>query len=37
VPVLAGGDLLRDSVRLEFDRVERTGEDVLISGTFADV
>jgi diaminohydroxyphosphoribosylaminopyrimidine deaminase / 5-amino-6-(5-phosphoribosylamino)uracil reductase len=37
VPVLAGGDLLRDSVRLEFDRVERTGEDVMISGTFADV
>jgi diaminohydroxyphosphoribosylaminopyrimidine deaminase/5-amino-6-(5-phosphoribosylamino)uracil reductase len=37
VPVLARGDLLRDSVRLQFDRVERKGEDIVISGTFANV
>jgi diaminohydroxyphosphoribosylaminopyrimidine deaminase/5-amino-6-(5-phosphoribosylamino)uracil reductase len=37
VPVLARGDLLREGVRLQFDRVERTGEDVMISGTFANV
>jgi diaminohydroxyphosphoribosylaminopyrimidine deaminase/5-amino-6-(5-phosphoribosylamino)uracil reductase len=37
VPVLARRDLLSDSVRLQFDRVERAGEDVMISGTFANV
>jgi diaminohydroxyphosphoribosylaminopyrimidine deaminase/5-amino-6-(5-phosphoribosylamino)uracil reductase len=37
VPVLARGDLLRKGVRLEFDRVERTGEDIMVSGTFASV
>ncbi|MGA2760731.1 MAG: bifunctional diaminohydroxyphosphoribosylaminopyrimidine deaminase/5-amino-6-(5-phosphoribosylamino)uracil reductase RibD [Candidatus Cybelea sp.] len=37
VPVLAGADLLPPGVRLRFDRVERTGEDVVISGTVADV
>jgi diaminohydroxyphosphoribosylaminopyrimidine deaminase/5-amino-6-(5-phosphoribosylamino)uracil reductase len=37
VPVLAGADLLRSGVRLRFDRLERTGEDILISGTFDDV
>jgi riboflavin biosynthesis pyrimidine reductase len=37
VPVLARGDLLREGVRLQFDRVERTGEDIMISGTFANV
>jgi len=37
VPVLAGADLLPQGVRLRFDRVQRTGEDVVISGTFADV
>jgi riboflavin biosynthesis pyrimidine reductase len=37
VPVLARGDLIRDSVGLQFDRIERTGEDIMISGTFANV
>jgi riboflavin biosynthesis pyrimidine reductase len=37
VPVLARADLLRESVRLQFDRIERTGEDIMISGTFANV
>jgi diaminohydroxyphosphoribosylaminopyrimidine deaminase / 5-amino-6-(5-phosphoribosylamino)uracil reductase len=37
VPVLAGADLLPPGVRLRFDRMERTGEDVMISGTIADV
>jgi riboflavin biosynthesis pyrimidine reductase len=37
VSVLARGDLLCESVRLQFDRIERTGEDIMISGTFAHV
>jgi len=37
VPVLAGADVLASGVRLQFDRVDRTGDDVVISGTFADV
>jgi hypothetical protein len=37
VPVLAGADLPPLGVRLRFDRMERTGEDVVISGTLADV
>jgi diaminohydroxyphosphoribosylaminopyrimidine deaminase/5-amino-6-(5-phosphoribosylamino)uracil reductase len=37
VPVLAGADLLASGVRLQFDRVERTGKDAVISGTFPDV
>jgi diaminohydroxyphosphoribosylaminopyrimidine deaminase / 5-amino-6-(5-phosphoribosylamino)uracil reductase len=37
VPVLACADLLPDGVRLRFDRVERAGEDAIISGAFADV
>ncbi|MGC2633179.1 MAG: bifunctional diaminohydroxyphosphoribosylaminopyrimidine deaminase/5-amino-6-(5-phosphoribosylamino)uracil reductase RibD [Candidatus Cybelea sp.] len=37
VPVLARGDLIRDSVGLQFDRIERTGKDIMISGTFANV
>jgi diaminohydroxyphosphoribosylaminopyrimidine deaminase/5-amino-6-(5-phosphoribosylamino)uracil reductase len=37
VPVLADADLLPPGVRLRFDRVERTGDDVVISGTLADV
>ena len=37
VPVLAPADLLGDGVRLQFDRVEHLGEDVMIGGTFPDV
>jgi diaminohydroxyphosphoribosylaminopyrimidine deaminase/5-amino-6-(5-phosphoribosylamino)uracil reductase len=37
VPVLAVADLVPAARRLQFDRVERTGEDVVISGTFPDV
>jgi diaminohydroxyphosphoribosylaminopyrimidine deaminase / 5-amino-6-(5-phosphoribosylamino)uracil reductase len=37
VPVLARGGLIRDSVGLQFDRIERTGKDIMISGTFANV
>ena len=37
VPVLARGDLIRDSVGLQFDRIERMGKDIMISGTFANV
>ncbi|HEY2475197.1 MAG TPA: bifunctional diaminohydroxyphosphoribosylaminopyrimidine deaminase/5-amino-6-(5-phosphoribosylamino)uracil reductase RibD [Candidatus Cybelea sp.] len=35
VPVLAGSDLA--GVRVRFDRTERIGEDLLVSGTFSDV
>jgi diaminohydroxyphosphoribosylaminopyrimidine deaminase / 5-amino-6-(5-phosphoribosylamino)uracil reductase len=34
VPVLAGTDLSRLGVPLRFDRVERAGDDVVISGSF---
>jgi diaminohydroxyphosphoribosylaminopyrimidine deaminase/5-amino-6-(5-phosphoribosylamino)uracil reductase len=37
VPVLTGEDLPPSGVRLRFDRMERTGEDIVISGTFANV
>jgi hypothetical protein len=37
VPVLAGAELPPSGVRLRFDRIERTGEDIVIGGTFADV
>jgi diaminohydroxyphosphoribosylaminopyrimidine deaminase/5-amino-6-(5-phosphoribosylamino)uracil reductase len=37
VPVLARAGFPSSRVRLQFDRVERTGEDVMLSGTFADV
>jgi diaminohydroxyphosphoribosylaminopyrimidine deaminase/5-amino-6-(5-phosphoribosylamino)uracil reductase len=37
VPVLARGDLIRDDVPLKFDRIERTGKDIMLSGTFANV
>ncbi|MGC1381144.1 MAG: bifunctional diaminohydroxyphosphoribosylaminopyrimidine deaminase/5-amino-6-(5-phosphoribosylamino)uracil reductase RibD [Candidatus Baltobacteraceae bacterium] len=33
-PVLAGADLAASGTRLHFDRVERTGDDVVLSGTF---
>jgi diaminohydroxyphosphoribosylaminopyrimidine deaminase/5-amino-6-(5-phosphoribosylamino)uracil reductase len=36
-PVLSGADMPPPGVRLQFDRVERAGEDVILSGTFADV
>jgi diaminohydroxyphosphoribosylaminopyrimidine deaminase/5-amino-6-(5-phosphoribosylamino)uracil reductase len=37
VPVLAGTDLAELQLRVRFDRVERAGEDVVLSGIFADV
>jgi len=35
VPVLLGSDLARLDLRLRFDRIERAGDDVVISGTIA--
>jgi diaminohydroxyphosphoribosylaminopyrimidine deaminase/5-amino-6-(5-phosphoribosylamino)uracil reductase len=37
VPVLSGIDFSSVDARLRFDRVERAGPDVVLSGTFADV
>jgi len=37
VAVLAGVDLPPSGVRLHFDRMDRTGDDVVISGTFPNV
>ncbi len=37
VPVLSGADLAASGVRLRFDRIERLGDDVVLSGTLNDV